>query len=98
MPSAKLEALVLTWTERRPRDGSRRWSTRKLGKALGISHMTVARIWAKHGLKPHRLERCMAASERVATLLLSWPSRSGRENNRPRDAAKCLNSGAPGRI
>jgi hypothetical protein len=76
MPPAKLEALVLAWTERPPRDGSRRWSTRRLGKALGISNMTVARIWAKHELKPHRLQRCMAASERVATLLLSWPSTS----------------------
>ncbi|MCW8183145.1 IS630 family transposase, partial [Verminephrobacter eiseniae] len=28
-----------------------------------ISHMTVARIWAKHGLKPHRLEGYLASND-----------------------------------
>ena len=61
--TAKLEARVLAWTQRAPMDGSTHWSTRKLGEALGISHMMVARIWAKHGLKPHRLERYMASDD-----------------------------------
>lgn len=61
--AAKLEARVLAWTQKAPVDGSTHWSTRKLGKALGISHMMVARVWAKHGLKPHRLERYMASDD-----------------------------------
>jgi transposase len=61
--AAKVEARVLAWTQKAPNDGSTHWSTRKLGKALGISHMMVARIWAKHGLKPHRLERYMASDD-----------------------------------
>ena len=61
--TAKVEARVLAWTQKAPSDGSTHWSTRKLGKALGISHMMVARIWAKHGLKPHRLERYMASDD-----------------------------------
>jgi transposase len=61
--AAKVEARVLAWTQKAPSDGSTHWSTRKLGKALGISHMMVARIWAKHGLKPHRLERYMASDD-----------------------------------
>lgn len=61
--TAKLEARVLAWTQKAPGDGSTHWSTRKLGKALGVSHMMVARIWAKHGLKPHRLERYMASDD-----------------------------------
>jgi transposase len=61
--AAKLEARVLAWTQKAPSDGSTHWSTRKLGKLLGISHMMVARIWAKHGLKPHRLERYMASDD-----------------------------------
>lgn len=61
--AAKLEARVLAWTQKPPSDGSTHWSTRKLGKALGISHMMVTRIWAKHGLKPHRLERYMASND-----------------------------------
>jgi len=60
---AQLEARVLAWTRKGPSDGSTQWSTRKLGSALGISHMMVARIWAKHGLKPHRLERYMASDD-----------------------------------
>ena len=48
-----LEARILDWTlKRKPADGSTHWSTRKLGSALTISHMMVARVWAKHGLKP----------------------------------------------
>ena len=31
------------------------WSTRSLGRHLGISHMTVARVWESHGLQPHRV-------------------------------------------
>src|SRR5215831_14420792 len=61
--AAKVEARVLAWTQKAPSDGSTHWSTRRLGKALGISHMMVARIWAKHGLKPHRLERYMASDD-----------------------------------
>jgi transposase len=61
--AAKTEARVLAWTQKAPGCGSTHWSTRKLGEALGISHMMVARIWAKHGLKPHRLERYMASDD-----------------------------------
>src|SRR6266705_3079357 len=60
---AKLEARILAWTQNRPDDGSTHWSSRKLGKALGISHMMVARVWVKHGLRPHRLECYMASND-----------------------------------
>lgn len=59
----KLEARVLDWTRRGPPDGTTHWSTRRLGKHLGISHMMVARVWARHGLAPHRLERYMASDD-----------------------------------
>ena len=59
----KLQARILEATRRAPSDGSTHWSSRKLGKALSISHMMVARVWAKHGLKPHRLERYMASDD-----------------------------------
>ncbi len=29
------------------------WSVRKMAKAVGLSHTSVQRIWAAHGLKPH---------------------------------------------
>src|SRR5882724_3840426 len=59
-----LEARILKWTlQRKPSDGSTQWSTRKLGAQLQISHMMVARVWAKHGLKPHRLDRYLATKD-----------------------------------
>ena len=32
-------------------------------KSLGVSHMMVARVWAKQGLRPHRLERYMTSND-----------------------------------
>jgi transposase len=59
-----LEARILDWTlKRKPADGSTHWSTRKLGSALSISHMMVARVWTSHGLKPQRLDRYMASND-----------------------------------
>jgi len=60
----RLEARILDWTlKRKPTDGATHWSTRKLGQALGVSHMMVARVWAKHGLQPHRLERYLTSND-----------------------------------
>lgn len=62
----QIEARVLArTTERKPTDGSTHWSSRKLAAELGggISHMTVTRIWAKHGIKPHRLEGYLASND-----------------------------------
>ena len=58
-----LEARVLATTRQRPPDGSTHWTTRKLGKALGISHMLVARIWRRAGYQPHRFERYMLSDD-----------------------------------
>lgn len=61
----RIEARVLAWTtNHKPADGSTHWSSRKLAAELGdLSHMTVTRIWAKHGIKPHRLEGYLASND-----------------------------------
>ncbi len=61
----RIEARVLSWTTKRTSaDGSTHWSSRKLAAELGdISHMTITRIWAKHGLKPHRLQGYLASND-----------------------------------
>jgi transposase len=62
----RIEARVLAWTTKyKPSDGSTHWSSRKLAAELGgdISHMTITRIWAKHGLKPHRLEGYLSSND-----------------------------------
>jgi hypothetical protein len=61
----RLEARVLARTiKHKPTDGSTHRSLRKLAAKLGdISHMTIARIWTKHGIKPHRLEGYLASND-----------------------------------
>ena len=48
---------------RKPVDGSTHWSTRKLAKHLGVSHMLVARVWKRARLQPHRIERYMMSND-----------------------------------
>ena len=58
-----MEARILAWTRRKPSDGSTHWSTRKLARKLGVDHMLVARVWARAGVQPHRMERYMASDD-----------------------------------
>src|SRR5215470_10892802 len=39
------------------------WSTRRLARRLGLSNVTVMRVWHKAGLQPHRLRRYMASPD-----------------------------------
>ena len=48
----KVEAIVQATVTSKP-DAATHWSTREMAKAMGVSHMTVQRIWRAHGLKPH---------------------------------------------
>jgi transposase len=61
---AKLEARVLQHTlKRKPRDGSTHWSSRKLAAELKLPFMTVQRIWRKHNVQPHRVQRHMISND-----------------------------------
>lgn len=61
---AKLEARVLERTlKHKPRDGSTHWSSRKLAAELKLPFMTVQRIWRKHSVQPHRIERHMISND-----------------------------------
>ena len=59
----RLEVRILALTQKPPPDGSTHWTTRKLAQRLGVSHMRVARVWSRAGLKPHRLERYVASND-----------------------------------
>ena len=52
-----LEARIMTWTRRPPPHGATHWSTRSLGRKMGVQHTIIARAWRHAGLQPHRLER-----------------------------------------
>ena len=58
-----LEARILTWTRRPPLNGATHWSTRLLGRKLGVSHTLIAKAWQRAGLQPHRLERYMRSTD-----------------------------------
>ena len=46
-----------TWSGlSKPPQGSTHWSTRTLADNLGVSHMTVHRVWRDNRLQPHRSE------------------------------------------
>lgn len=63
MLTPALEAKILAKTRQAPPDGSTHWSTRKLGRVLGINHNHVAQAWRRAGLQPHRFERYMASDD-----------------------------------
>src|SRR3984893_2167627 len=58
----ELEARILESTRHAP-SSSTHWTTRKLAAHLDVSHMMVARVWRRHGLTPHRIERYMASND-----------------------------------
>ena len=52
LSAAMIERVVQMTLTEKPQAGTH-WSVRKLAKAVGLSHSSVQRIWAAHGLKPH---------------------------------------------
>ena len=56
--TSELEQRILDSTlKTRPADGSTHWSVRTLATHLGVSKTIVHRVWQKHDLQPHRVER-----------------------------------------
>jgi transposase len=47
---------VVEMTLAEPPSETTHWTCRAMAKAAGISHRSVQRIWAAHGLKPHRVK------------------------------------------
>lgn len=61
--SPALEAKILAVTQQLPPPPFTHWTTRRLGTRLGVSHMTVQRVWQRAGLKPHRRARYVASPD-----------------------------------
>ena len=51
------QRILDTTLKTRPADGSTHWSVRMLAKNLGISRTIVHRVWKRHDVQPHRVER-----------------------------------------
>ena len=54
--SAAMIERVVEMTLGEPPGETTHWTGRAMAKAAGISHRSVQRIWAAHGLKPHRVK------------------------------------------
>ena len=53
--SRRKELAVVAATMRPPQHATH-WSARRLAKGIGLSFMSVHRVWEKYGLQPHRVE------------------------------------------
>jgi transposase len=51
LEKAQLEQVLQVSKTTNPEGGP--WSTRAMARATGLSHMTVARVWRAHAIKPH---------------------------------------------
>ena len=49
--------IVETTVKTRPGDGSTHWSVRMLAKQLQVSRSIVHRVWQRHDVQPHRVEK-----------------------------------------
>ncbi len=61
--SPQKEAQILALTQKPPPKPYTHWSARRLAARVGVSPATVQRVWARAGLKPHRLERYTASPD-----------------------------------
>jgi transposase len=61
--TAEKEAMILAATQSSPVKPITHWSSRRLARRVGVSHVTVMRVWHKAGLQPHRLRRYKASPD-----------------------------------
>lgn len=62
--SAAMEAKIVQLTvQTAPPAPLTHWTSRRLAARLGLAHTTVATVWKRHGLQPHRLERYKASPD-----------------------------------
>ena len=59
----RIEAKILALTQGPPPAPLTHWTTRRMAATVGVSHMTVARVWQRAGLQPHRLERYVTSDD-----------------------------------
>ena len=64
--SAAMKLKVVERTVKERPANATHWSVRSMAEEMGISHTSVQRIWAEHGLKPH-LVRSFTRSPTIPT-------------------------------
>lgn len=59
----RVEAKILAKTQEPPPAPLTHWTTRRMGQLIGVSYVTVHRVWRRAGLQPHRLEHYVASDD-----------------------------------
>lgn len=59
----RLEAKILAKTQEPPPAPLTHWTTRRMAQLIGVSHVTVHRVWQRAGLQPHRLEHYVTSDD-----------------------------------
>lgn len=59
----RVEAKILAKTQEPPPAPFTHWTTRRMARLIGVSHVTVHRVWQRAGLQPHRLERYLTSDD-----------------------------------
>src|SRR5258708_21370990 len=59
----RVEAKILARTREAPPTPVTHWTTRRMAEEIGVSHMTVARVWQRAGFKPQHLERYVTSDD-----------------------------------
>ena len=54
--SAAIKLKIVEKTVKERPASATHWSVRTMAKEMGVSHTSVQRIWAEHGLKPHKVK------------------------------------------
>ena len=55
LSAQKIKQIVVATRNTKP-EGATHWSCRRRARAQGVSPATLQRIWAAHGLQPHRVK------------------------------------------
>ena len=63
IPAARRSLLVKMTVGTKPA-GATHWSRESMARAVGVSPSTVGRVWAAHGLKPHRIKSFKLSNDR----------------------------------
>ncbi|MCU0636297.1 MAG: helix-turn-helix domain-containing protein, partial [Gemmatimonadaceae bacterium] len=53
--------IVDTTRHKKPPAPLTHWTSRRLARRIGVGAATIVRVWRRHGLKPHRLDRYSAS-------------------------------------
>ena len=55
--AAATKSRIIRWTLKEKPEGATHWSRTSMARKAGVSPSSVGRVWAAHGLKPHRTRR-----------------------------------------